>query len=244
MKYSNVALASVSLVGILTTWSGLSMTAGATGSTASFPGRVTAEESEDDGVVERELDPRDVVGSAKIDLKSAIENALKASPGVAVEAGLEAEVMGKSVSTFYEVMIVGNDKQLHEVKLSHLDGGVIEQSVEADEEELEELAGFIEALRHSDRSLTELVSSAQVLVKGKPVSASLELDEEGPECEVLIVKGRYLAEVAVEARAGHIVELELRGAGQDDDEDDADFEEADDDEEYGGAEDDESEDED
>jgi len=177
-------------------------------------------ESGDEADEAREMDLRDVMPMAKLSLSKAIALALAAQPGAAVEAGLEGEFDAEDkVEIFYEVMIVGADKKLHEVKLSHLNGKVLGNSIENDEDEVRELVGFNEALRHSELTLIQLIASAGNLVNGQAASASLEFDDEGPECEVLIVNGRYLVDVDVEARAGHILEVELAGRGDNEEDD-------------------------
>jgi len=173
-----------------------------------------AEEDDDDeeeaDEVE-ELDLRDVAPYAKISLSKAVELALAAQPGMAVEAGIEGEVDEGELAVFFEVMVVGQDRQLYEVKLAPADGKLLSKSIENGAEERAELREFREALRHTERSLVQMIASAEGLVHGQAVSAALEMEEYGPECEVQLAQGRYLVEVDVEGRAGHIVGIELAG---------------------------------
>lgn len=170
------------------------------------------DDDEGDEAEERELDLRDLAGKAKLDLAAAIQKALAVQAGSPVEAGLEGEVDDGEVHVFYEVMIVGEDHELHEVQVSHLDGHVLSNAVEDDAEERAELAEFERALRQCEHPLSELANAARGLVTGEVLSASLEFEHGGPVCDVRVVNGRYLVEVEVEGRAGRIVGLELADA--------------------------------
>jgi len=186
---------------------------------------VVLDDDDDDGAV----DLREAAAGAKVSLSQVIGLALAARPGSVVEAELEVEGEGADKAVFYEVTIVGDDKQLYEVKLSPSDGAIVEQSVEDDLDDLRELRGYAQVLLHTERTLGQLVDGASALVKGQAVYAGLEFDDGGPECEVLVVNGRYLVEVELEGRAGHIVELELVGMQDDDDDEHGDSDDDDDD---------------
>ncbi len=181
---------------------------------------------------EQELDPRDVVRHAKVSLRQAIQSALKVQPGIAVEAALEGEVEKGKTGIAYEVMVVAGE-ELYEVKLDPTNGEVIEKTKETDEEAQDELREFRTVLRHTDLTLDVLVAKAEEIVKGHVVATTLQFDDGGPECEVFFVNGRYVIETSLEARAGHLIEIELLGVreeGDDEEEDDGDEDDDDDDE--------------
>lgn len=155
-------------------------------------------------------DVRDLVGSARISLHDAIGKALAARPGRVVEAELEGESSAEGKSeVFFEVLVLTGDDELVEVRLDVQDGKVI-SSHEADAEEHEEVAGFAAALRHSERTLDQLVTAAEAVVKGTPVRASLEFDDGSPVCTVALVNTRWVIEAELEGRAGHLVDIDLR----------------------------------
>ena len=157
---------------------------------------------------EHDLDPRDVVTHAKISLEDAIGRAVAARPGRAVEADLEGEVDDEDVQVFFEVMVLTEGGELFEVHIDPMNGAV--QSNEEAEEDEDEIPGFRAALRHSELDLQALVEKAKSYVKGTPVSASLEFEHGSPLCDVAVVNTRFVIDVELEARAGHLVELELR----------------------------------
>ena len=162
-------------------------------------------------------DPRDLVGKAKLSLLQAMAAATAACPGAAVQAELEGETDDGKLVVFFEVMIVGADGHLHEVRIDPASGGVLSNedvTAEADEDgendgEAHELAAFRATLRHAELTLPALVQKAAEIVNGTPVAAELELEHGGPVCDLRIVHGRYLIQAEVEARAGHLTELEL-----------------------------------
>ncbi|MEZ5965467.1 MAG: PepSY domain-containing protein [Planctomycetota bacterium] len=151
------------------------------------------------------LDPRDVVTRAKLGLSDAIARALAAKPGRAVEADLEGEVDDDKVAIFFEIMIVATDGELFDVRVNAQDGAIL-SAAEADED-AHELPGFQRALRHTELDLGALVAKAAGIVKGTAFSASLAYEDGAPECEVRFVNQRWILEVTVEGRAGHVVEL-------------------------------------
>jgi len=175
-----------------------------------------------------EIDPRDLAGRATIGLGAAIEQALAARPGAAVEADLEADGDAGAPAVFIEVMIVAQDG-LYEVKIDAEKGGVLGNAKVDEAEELEELSSARRALRHTELGLAAIVAKAGAIIQGTPVGASLELDDDGPECEVSIAHGRYLIEAVIEGRAGHLIGLSL----EEDHGDEHDGEEHDGDEHHG-----------
>jgi len=179
---------------------------------ASWEAAIAAQEVKtagDHAVVE--LDVRDIAGDAAVSLQEAIAAALSARPGRAVEAGLEAEVGAEGRSFFYEIMVGTAAGDLHEVQVDPLSGVVQSDDRETEAEEMEELAQFRRVLRYSDRTIAELIASAERLAKGTPVAVEMEMEGVNPEADVLFVNGRHLIEVGVEARAGQVVKIELEG---------------------------------
>jgi hypothetical protein len=170
-------------------------------------------------------DPRDIVGKAKISLADAIGRALAACPGAAVEADLEGEIVNGAMSPFFEVMVVGKDGMLHEVKLDPASGAIQSNEAASDADEIEELAAFRAVLRHTELGLVGLLGKVGEVVNGYPVKAALEFEDGQPHCEVVVVHGRYLIEAKLEARAGHLLELELLAAGDEQDEEQGEEEE-------------------
>lgn len=160
----------------------------------------------------RHLDVRDIVSQAKISLRDAIQKALVAQPGRAVEAELEGERTERGVEVFFEVLVLDADGELVEVRLSPVDGKVLSrEEAEGDEDEIPE---FATALRHGERNLDQLVAAAESFVKGIPVKVSLEFEDRSPLAEVAFVNGRNVIEVEVEGRAGHLVGLAMAAEGR------------------------------
>jgi uncharacterized membrane protein YkoI len=159
-------------------------------------------------VDEDEMDVRDAVAHAKISLVDAIQKALAAQPGRAVEAELEGEADDGEVEVSFEVLILTAGGELVEVEIDAADGSVLEQEEAEDEED--ELPGIRAALRHSEHDLLTLVEKAAGYVKGIAVEAELEFDDGQPVCEVAFVNTRFVIEVEVEGRAGHLLEIEVR----------------------------------
>jgi hypothetical protein len=153
------------------------------------------------------LDRRDLVANARFGLAEAIGRALKMQPGKAVEAELEGEVEAGKTSVFFEVMIVTPQGALVEVRLDPATGAQIE--TEDAEDESDELPGFARALRHAELDLATLVGRAEGVVKGFAVKAALEFEHGDPVCDVVVANSRWLIDVDLEARAGHLREIEL-----------------------------------
>lgn len=192
----------------------------------------TAPAAEPPEAEEATVDPRDGVKQATISLDKAIASALRGRSGRAVEASLECWRSGAGIETVYEIDLLTETGTLLEVRVHPGTGEVLGTEEETDEAEA---ASFARALRQSELTLAQLVETAGNLVKGQAVSASLEADD-GPECEVIFANGRYLIEADLEARAGHLIELELLKDWHDEDDDenddgddDADDEDGDDD---------------
>lgn len=156
-----------------------------------------------------ELDPRDIVARAKVSLVQVLANAAKACPGAAYEAALEGEMEKGKLEVFFEVMVVGDDGKLHELRFDPASGQLIEDEDVTATEEGEELGEARAVLRQCELQLADLIAKASAVVNGTPVSAALELEHGNPSCDVAIVNGRHLIEAEVEARAGHLTELEL-----------------------------------
>ncbi|MCA8949689.1 MAG: hypothetical protein KDE27_09315 [Planctomycetes bacterium] len=178
-------------------------------------------------------DPRDIVAKAEIPLSAALARALAACPGHAVEAELEGEIEDAGVDVFYEVMIVGNDGRLHEVKLDPRTGAVRSNVAAAAGAEAGELAGFQAVLAKSGVGLGEVLERFAGIVNGFAVKAALELEDGQPRCEVATVHGRYLIGASFDAAAGRLVELELaagpkaaaKTAGEDEEDEEGEAEE-------------------
>jgi uncharacterized membrane protein YkoI len=186
------------------------------------------------GLADGDGDPRDFASRAKISLRDAVAAALEARPGRAVEAELEMEDEEDGARRLVYSIDVVTEDGLYDVDVDPTSGAVLSNEREDDEDD--ELRAYREVLRHAEKSLVDLADSAGSLIRGQVVSAEFELDDGQPVAEVLLVNGRYLIEAAVEARAGHVVELELEGAlGWEDDGDDEGADEDDDDHEEDGA---------
>ncbi|MCA8978158.1 MAG: PepSY domain-containing protein [Planctomycetes bacterium] len=180
---------------------------GAIGWSQSDPGLVCLDEG-------GHADPRDIIGKARISLAEAIGKASAVRPGAVVQAELEGETEDGKTVVFFEVMVLGKDGNLYELKLDPA-SGEIQSNEEAGDDEEEELAEFRAVLRHCELGVLQLIAKAGEVVNGHAVKAGLELEHGQPLCEITIVNGRYLIEAKLEARAGHLVELELAsGAGE------------------------------
>lgn len=116
---------------------------------------------------------------------------------------------------FFEVMIVSGAGELHEVRIDPRTAAVLAAEHATDDDEASELVMFREALRNSELALAELITSASGVISGKAVAATLEFEDGSPEADVLFVNGRCLIEVGVEARAGHVMEIELETGADD-----------------------------
>jgi hypothetical protein len=203
LKAAVALLTGVAIVGV--------QPAGMSGGAAMMPG----EEAE------IELDPRDLVASLEVSLHDAIVAAERAVKGTAVEAEIEVFHGGQSFVIFYDVDILTKSGRLHDVLVSARTGKVEHTEAETDAEAAAEARAYRRVLRHSEKSLAELVESASGIVHGTPVAAGFETDE-GPVCEVLVVNDRYLIEAEFETRAGHLIGLELENDWGDDDDGDED----------------------
>jgi uncharacterized membrane protein YkoI len=200
---------------------------------------------------EHEMDPRDVVQHAKISLRDAIARALAAQPGRAVEAELEGEADDGEIDVVYEVVVLTENGELVEVLIDPKSGALrptvededddeAEEDDEAEDDDEDEIAGLRTALRHAEFDLATLIEKAESFVKGTPVAAELEFEDGSPLCEVAFVHTRYVIEVEIEGRAGHLIEVELRpetdGAERYEEEDEDDGGEEGEDEEESGEE--------
>jgi hypothetical protein len=177
-------------------------------------------------------DPRDLAPHAKVSLRDAIGRALVAKPGRAVEAELALLTEGEKHQLVYEVDVLDEHNQLFEVVVDAASGQAGPPEQEQDEDAAQEAREFRRVLRHCELDLAALVAKGEEIAKGAAVAACLELDE-GPECDLLFVNTRYLLEMTLEARAGHLLEIELaadEAEGDDDEEEGEDGEEGDADE--------------
>lgn len=207
MRHLTLALLSLPCAGLLTT----ALQTDAAAPVAPAPSAAPAPAVDDDG------DPRDLIGQAEVGLLDAIEKALGARSGKAVEAELEAEGDAGQRRLIWSVDVV-HEGALFDVEVDARSGEVLGTEQEDD---AGELRNYREALRHSELDLATLVGRAMQVVHGHPAAAILEFDDGGPECEVLVVNGgRYLIEVEVEGRAGHLLELELASGHEEESDDD------------------------
>ncbi|MCK5942754.1 MAG: PepSY domain-containing protein [Planctomycetes bacterium] len=158
----------------------------------------------------RHVDVRDLVAEVKVSLAQAVAVALETSPGKVVEAELEGEREDGKVDVFYEVMIVGIGGSLHEVKVDPHSGRV-RSTEDATEKEGggSELAEFQQILRHCELDVGGILKKAEAIVRGIPAKVELGWEDGQPVFEVQVVNGRYLIDAELEARAGHLIELEL-----------------------------------
>lgn len=161
-------------------------------------------ESEGGDGDERELDVRDVVGDARVTLRQAVDAALAARPGDAIEAELEGEEEGGRREIEWEVAILDAEGTLWDVSVDAATGQVVEVERADDRDDVEEAAEILEALGANHLRLADLVDRAGTS-HGTAVEA--EFDEDEPEAEVVFVRGRELVEVDLDARTG-----EVRGA--------------------------------
>ncbi len=143
-----------------------------------------------------------------IGLSGAITRALAIQPGSAVEAEREGAV--------YDVAILAADGQLHELEIRATDGELVERELEDDDDTDE----YTEVLRVARLGMGELIAVAGKLINGsKALEAELEMDDGQPVCEILLHTERQTFEVALEVRAGDVVEIEVENDDDDDDDD-------------------------
>ncbi|MCC6286027.1 MAG: PepSY domain-containing protein [Phycisphaerales bacterium] len=174
----------------------------ALGTSADLFGSYGQPEDERDEVA---VDPRDAMDLVRIGLGEAIERAMRGRDARAVKASLECTRSEHGIAAVYEVDLLMPNHALLEVLISPTSGDVLGTEEETDADEASMFAGV---LRHSERSLSELLRAAEEIVKGRAIAIELEPDD-GPECDVMFVNSRYLIEVGLETRAGHVIELEL-----------------------------------
>ncbi|MFN0206912.1 MAG: PepSY domain-containing protein, partial [Planctomycetota bacterium] len=156
--------------------------------------------------------------SGSIGLRHAIERALSACAGSAVEAEFETEVNNGTRSAFYEVLIVSSDNRLMEVTLDATNGQIVRTEVETDAGAAKELALFREILKHTTLRLTDLVAKAEAR-GGVAIGAELEMEGKAVECEVTLLKDQAVMEVSVDGKTGSIMESEDDDDDDDDDDD-------------------------
>ncbi|MCA9322902.1 MAG: PepSY domain-containing protein [Planctomycetes bacterium] len=191
-------------------------------------------------VEDHEEDPRDLSAQATVSLTAALGTALEAVPGQAVEIELESAKTASGRTIYFDVVILTPEGKLREVAVDARSGAVIkapdeseareededDEGDEDDEDEDEdddedEVRAYRRVLRHAELTLAQLVEKASLVVKGSPVEAAFETDELA-SCEVLFANSRYVIEVDLETRAGHITEMGLHEPDEDDDDDDED----------------------
>jgi uncharacterized membrane protein YkoI len=123
---------------------------------------------------EHEVDVRTVAHEQKIQLGGAIERALEACPGEAMEAGLEGEERSGSRSVFVEVMVVAKDGRVHEVKVGAADGKVLSNEIESEADESSEILTLQSRLPANHAALLKIVHGALDQRLGRIVSASFD----------------------------------------------------------------------
>lgn len=159
-------------------------------------------------------DPRETARAARLSLREAIARARVAQAGRVVEVELESED-GRLV---FEVDLVSVDG-LHEIDIDARTGALVEIELEDDPEELAEMRALLDAV---EVELRDLVGAALGVVNGRATSAELELEDDGPVCEIELASGPYLLEVEVDAKTGALLEVELEEPDDEDGEDDED----------------------
>ncbi|MEM9379700.1 MAG: PepSY domain-containing protein [Planctomycetota bacterium] len=93
-------------------------------------------------------------------------------------------------------------------------GRVVEIELEDDPDEPTEMRALLDAV---EVELRDLVGAALAVVNGRATSAELELEDDGPVCEIELASGAYLIEVEVDARSGALLDLELDEPNEEDD---------------------------
>ncbi|MBI4566758.1 MAG: PepSY domain-containing protein [Planctomycetes bacterium] len=181
------------------------------GETEAAKGEEAAGEAEE--AAEDEADVRDLVGEAKVSLRDAIAAALKARPGAAVEAELEAEGAGTERKVFFEVKVLTKGKKSFDVRVNPATGKVISNEEDAEPDAQEEAAEFARVLEVARLSLAACVKKAEAIIKGTAVAAGLEMDGEDAVCTVGFVNERHVIEVALDVRAGNLVHVGLEDGG-------------------------------
>ena len=177
-------------------------------------------------------DPRDLAPHVKISLREAVSRAVAARPGRAFEAELELWTEGEQHGLAYEVDLVGPHGELFEVSIDAQTGAA--RSIEQDEDE-EEVRAARTVLRHCELDLSALIAKAEEIAKGSAVSAELEYAD-GPLCQLRFANSRYLIEVELEGRAGHLLGIGLvPEEGHEGEEEEEEVEEEDCDDEEDGA---------
>lgn len=117
------------------------------------------------------LDPGALARLAKIKIGKAIRIALQARPGVATGAELEATRDGDATVPCFEVMLLGADKTVYEVRVHAVTGKVLANEACTDEADAGEVKAAA-ALPHAV-SLASVAAEAQALLRGTCVVVEL-----------------------------------------------------------------------
>jgi uncharacterized membrane protein YkoI len=153
---------------------------------------------------EEELDVRDVVGDARVSLAQAVQAALTARPGLAVEAELEGEVEAGKREVEYEVAVL-SEGVLYEVEVDAATGEVVEIDREDDADDLRAAVQVRDALGTGHMQLGDLVARAAGASDGTPVEAEFEDGSGAARVRVKLVRGREIVKVTLDARTGAVL---------------------------------------
>ncbi len=119
----------------------------------------------------QELDTASLARLAKVKLGKAILIALKARPGIATGAELEAAKDGDDTVPCFEVMLLGADKSVYEVRVHAGTGKVLANEICTDAEDAGEVQAAA-ALEHAV-SLASVAAEAEGLLRGTCLVAEL-----------------------------------------------------------------------
>ena len=171
------------------------------------------------------LDPRPLAHAARISLTKAIRTALTLRPGTAVQAEIEGEVEGQSTRVFYEVMVVDKEGNPFEVLVDPETGA---GEVKPAQEPTDEIAAFRAMAGKAKLSLESLVKRAAKLVRGRPIVAKLEMEDDAVAASMVFNVDSCDLCVELDAVTGGIMEIEatvVPSAGADEDEEENEGEE-------------------
>lgn len=162
-----------------------------------------------------------ITSHAKITLAKAVALALDEHAGQPVEADFEGEVQGGQTVYFYEVKILDADGTFYEVMIDSIDGHVLGEKVEDEEEDAAEQQNMAQAAAAAKFSLTACIEKAAAEGKGQVFAAAMEMEEGAPLCEAVSAGSRRFYEIEVSLLDGDLLEVEsARHYGEDEEDSD------------------------
>jgi hypothetical protein len=155
--------------------------------------------------------------TAPVALDRAIETALAAKPGLALEAGYEDEVENGVRRTFVEVMVLDSSGAAIEVEVDPATGQIVKAGPSDEADEARELGAIAKGLPPGHLSLVELVRRAAA-GGGTALKAAFKAHSGSPAvCVVVVRSGAQSKRIGLDPVSGAIRDVPQR-VEEDDDE--------------------------